>query len=45
MKSAVILSVVVLVAVPSTPPETVNFDSAMAGQPPSGLDSDQNRKR
>jgi hypothetical protein len=36
MKSAVILSVVVLVAVPSTPPETVNFDSAMAGQPPRG---------
>jgi 3-keto-disaccharide hydrolase len=36
MKSAVILSVVVLVAVPSTPPETVSFDSATAGQPPTG---------
>jgi 3-keto-disaccharide hydrolase len=36
MKSAVILSVVALAAVPSTPPETVNFDSATAGQPPTG---------
>jgi Domain of Unknown Function (DUF1080) len=36
MKSAVILSVVVAAAVPSTPPETVNFDNATAGQPPTG---------